>query len=75
MPIDKEDIKELTECFDHRYRRIDDCNSEHESVNHKLYNDDKRIAVFETKLNFNNWLSAAIAVGVISLVIKVFLGG
>ena len=73
--LDAETYRELIERLDARYRKIEDCDNEHQTIYNKLSNDDKRIAVIETKLTFNNWLSTAIAVGVIALVIKMFLGG
>lgn len=69
--IDESDFRLL----DMRYKRIEDCDREmreSENANHKL---DTRLAVIEHAQRVNNWLTAAIAGGIIALVIKVFLGG
>ena len=69
--IEKSDF----EVLDMRYKRIEDCDREMKTAtsdNHEL---DKRLAVIEQRQNINNWLTAAIAGGIIALVIKVFLGG
>lgn len=67
---------------DRRYVVVDDCNERQENISKKLANDDKRIdiLILEQKQNnrqqkINNWLTTAIVAGIISLVIKVFLGG
>ena len=65
----------LTEFFDLRYKKKDDCEADMEDVRGKLANDDKRLAVIELQVKINNWLSLAIAGGVIALVIRVFMGG
>lgn len=73
--IDATDMNTLTKHFDARYVRKEDCNDNHDDINSKLHNDDKKLAVIEYRLNINNWLTLAIASGIIALVIKVFLGG
>ena len=65
---------ELIEIFDARYVKQTDCDSTTHEIEKKLANDDKRLAVIELQVKINNWLSLAIASGVIALVIKVFLG-
>lgn len=67
---------------DRRYVVVDDCNERQENISKKLANDDKRIdiLILEQKQNnrqqkINNWLTTVIVAGIISLVIKVFLGG
>ena len=65
----------LTEFFDTRYVKRSECRIETADIRGKLSNDDKRLAVIELQVKINNWLSLAIAGGVIALVIKVFLGG
>ena len=65
----------LTEFFDARYVKRCECVTEMDDVHGKLHNDDKRLAVIELQVKINNWLSLAIAGGVIALVIMVFLGG
>lgn len=41
----------------------------------RLSEDDKRLALLEMRLKINNWLSLAIASGIVALVIKIFMGG
>ena len=80
--ISHEDVMELKKVFDDRYVMQDTCNERQESINKKFANDDKRIDILirQQELNnkqqkLNNWLTSAIAAGIITLVIKVFLGG
>ena len=75
MAITHEDIKELQSFFDDRYVRIEECDGIQQKVNAKFANDDKRIDLLINQQKINNWLTLAIAGGIISLVIKVFLGG
>ncbi len=75
MALTHEDIMELKKVFDDRYVKIEDCNEKQEQVNKKFANDDKRIDLLINQQKINNWLTLAIAGGIISLVIKVFLGG
>lgn len=71
----KEEIEELQERFDARYVKRSDCDVRHDSITNQLAFDDKRLAVIEYQQKLNNWLTAAIAGGIIALVIKVFMGG
>lgn len=41
----------------------------------RLSDDDKRLALLEMRLKINNWLSLAIASGIVALVVKIFMGG
>ena len=75
MAITHEDIKELQSFFDDRYVRIEECDGIQQKVNAKFANDDKRIEILIRQQNINNWLTGAIASGIIALLIKVFLGG
>ena len=61
--------------LDMRYKRTDDCEREMKDANTQHADLDKRLAVIEHAQRVNNWLTAAIAGGIIALVIKVFLGG
>lgn len=70
-----EDFTEIKKVLDDRYVKIEDCNEKQEQVNKKFANDDKRIDLLIHQQKINNWLTLAIASGIISLVIKVFLGG
>ena len=69
--IDENDLHRLDEI----YVRKDDCNNIQNSVDKKLANDSTRFAVLEYQQKVNNWLTTAIAGGIVALVIKVFLGG
>lgn len=70
-----DEILELQEKFDARYKKREDCDSDMDDVNKKLANDDKRLAVIELQVKINNWLTAAIASGIIALVVRSFFGG
>lgn len=55
-----------------------ECNEIKEQLNRhekRLSEDDKRLALLEMRLKINNWLSLAIASGIVALVIKIFMGG
>ena len=69
--IDENDIHRLDEI----YVRKDDCNNIQNAVDKKLSNDSTRFAVIEYQQKVNNWLTTAIAGGIVALVSKVFLGG
>ena len=78
--ITHEDVMELKKVFDDRYVMQDTCNERQEKINKKFANDDKRIDILirQQELNYkqqklNNWLTSAIAAGIITLVIKIFL--
>lgn len=75
MPFNIDDIKELETHFDERYVLQSDCNEMQATVNNKFANDDKRIEILIQQQKINNWLTLAVAGGIISLVIKIFLGG
>ena len=72
MAISNEDIQLLKKEFDDRYVLQKDCNEIQEGVNKKFANDDKRIDLLISQQKINNWLTLAIASGIISLVIKVY---
>lgn len=83
MALDHKDIMELKKVFDDRYVLQSDCSEKQEAVNKMLANDDKRIDLIlqeqkqmrsETKrgLKFNNWLTAAVLVAIISAVISFY---
>lgn len=73
--MNHDEILELQEHFDTRYKKREDCDSDMEEVEKKLANDDKRLAVIELQVKINNWLTAAIASGIIALVVRSFFGG
>lgn len=73
--IDETDVQVLQSRFDDRYKRIDDCTSDMndaEKEHTQIFID---VATLKAGQRVNNWLTAAIAGGIIALVIKVFLGG
>lgn len=75
MAISHEDITELKKVFDDRYVLQSECDNIQSKVNSKFANDDKRIDLLIHQQKTNNWLTTAIASGIIALLIKVFLGG
>ena len=75
MSITHEDIQELKKVFDDRYVMQSDCDATQAQMNKKLANDDKRIELLIHQQAINNWLTGAIASGIVALLIKVFLGG
>ena len=75
MAVSHEDIQELKKAFDDRYVLQSDCDATQQKINNKFANDDKRIELLVRQQAINNWLTGAIASGIITLLIKVFLGG
>ena len=75
MALTHEDIQELKKVFDDRYVKQGDCDVTQQKINSKFANDDKRIEVLIRQQNINNWMTTAIASGIIALLIKVFVGG
>jgi hypothetical protein len=75
MAVTHEDITELKKVFDDRYVMIEDCKDTQNQIGSKFSNDDKRIELLINQQKINNWLTLAVASGIIALVIKVFLGG
>lgn len=73
--IDEKDKALLTEYYDLRYKKLDDCDREMKQAEMEHHDLDKRLSIIETQQKVNNWLTAAIAGGIIALVIKVFMGG
>lgn len=66
---------QLQDHFDGRYVKIDDCDQKTVSFDKLLNKDNVRLSVIEQQQKINNWLTLAIAGGIVALVIKVFLGG
>ena len=75
MPINTEDMNEIINRMDERYMKKSECESRSADSVTKMQSVDKKLAVIEYRLNITNWLTLAIAGGIISLVIKIFLGG
>lgn len=66
---------QLQDHFDGRYRQIKDCDDISKNIEKRVSSDNVRLAVIEQQQRINNWLTLAIAGGIIALVIKVFVGG
>lgn len=69
--IDEADFRIL----DMRYKKIEDCDRDMSMTSDGYHNLDKRMSIMEKSLSINNWLSLAIAGGIVALVIKVYIGG
>lgn len=68
--IDHDDIERLKEIFITRQ----ECDTNMDEVNHKLANDNKELAVINTKLSLILWLLGAVGTAVIAVLIKSFFG-
>ena len=66
---------QLQDHFDGRYVKIEDCDQKTVAFDRLINKDNVRLAIIEQQQKINNWLTLAIAGGIIALVIKVFLGG
>lgn len=75
MNLNHDEILELQKIFDERYVKQSKCDTIQAGINKKFANDDKRIELLIHQQTINNWLTGAIATGIITLLIKVFLGG
>lgn len=75
MALTHDDFTEIKRVLDDRYVQISECDNVQQKFNSRFANDDKRIDLLINQQKINNWLTLAIAGGIISLVIKVFLGG
>lgn len=69
--IDHDDIERLKEIFVTRK----ECDDVQEDIRSKLNKDGNNLAVIETKISMVLWVLAAVGTGVISIVLKMFLGG
>ena len=69
--IDHDDIERLKEIFITRK----ECDDVQEDIRSKLNKDGSKLAVIETKISMVLWVLAAVGTGVISIVLKMFLGG
>lgn len=69
--IEEKDIAQLKLIFVTRQ----ECDSSMDGVGQRLANGDTKFAVIETKLNLITWLIAAVAGGIIAMLIKMFFGG
>lgn len=66
-------IPELLSILDDRYRKIDECTEISGEIKQESHSLDKRLVALEFQQKVNNWLTAAIASGIIALVIKAYL--
>lgn len=71
MAIDREDIDRLKEIFVTRQ----ECDKNTEEFNNKLSTDSTRLAVIEQQLKTITWILAAVGSGIITMILKMFLGG
>ena len=69
--IEHDDIERLKEIFVTRK----ECDDVQEDIRTKLNKDGSKLAVIETKISMVLWVLAAVGTGVISIVLKMFLGG
>lgn len=69
--IDHDDIERLKEIFVTRK----ECDDVQEDIRSKQNKDGSKLAVIETKISMVLWVLAAVGTGVISIVLKMFLGG
>lgn len=82
MPLDKEDIERLKEIFVERQEcnnsmdAMDEkINSNINAVNDKINTENIRLAVIEHRLSVIAWLLMAVCGGIITTLVKLFLGG
>lgn len=73
--MDEREVKDLIDRLDVRYVKRSECEDNRVHIQSSLHSDDKRLAVIEQQQKINNWLTLAIASGIVALVIKVFVGG
>lgn len=88
--ITPDDVKKIIEIIDERcakmlqehrkqceekYVWVKDCDERQKDIISRFANDDKRIELLVQQQRINNWLTSAIAAGIVALLIKVFLGG
>lgn len=71
MAIDREDIDRLKEIFVTRQ----ECDATVEDVRSKLSADSTRLAVIEHQLKTITWILTAVGGGIITMILKMFLGG
>ena len=75
MPLTHEDIRELKKELDDRYVLQSDCDTIQQKINSRFANDDKRIELLIHQQKINNWLTGAIASGIATLLVRIFVGG
>ena len=70
MSFENEDIERLKEIFVTRQ----ECQSQTDAFDVKLNKDLVRLAVIETKLGQITWILTAVGGGIITMILKLFLG-
>ena len=65
---------QLQDHFDGRYVKIDDCEKRTEVFDRLLNKDNVRLAVIEQQNKLMLWVLAAVAGGIITMLIKMFFG-
>lgn len=65
---------QLQDHFDGRYRKIDDCDETFSAIEKRVSRDDVRLAVIEQQNKLMLWILAAVASGIITMLIKMFFG-
>ena len=71
MSIEREDIDRLKEIFVTRQ----ECDLNMEGLNEKISTENIRLAVIEHRLGTITWLLMTVGGGVITILLKLFLGG
>lgn len=66
--------EQLQDHFDGRYRKIDDCDDIYSKIEKRVARDDVRLAVIEQQNKLMLWILAAVASGIITMLIKMFFG-
>lgn len=65
----------LEDHFDGRYVKIDDCDLVTSRIEKNLNKDNVRLAVIEQQNKLILWILAAIAGGIITMLVNMFFGG
>lgn len=73
--LSQTELKQIKEIFDGRYVLKSDCQLTTDDLTNLINKDNVRLALIEHQQKINNWLTLAIAGGIVALVIKVYLGG
>lgn len=71
MSLEREDIDRLKEIFVTRQ----ECDTTMNTVENKINKSDVRLAVIEHRLSVISWLLMAVCGGIITTLIKLFVGG
>ena len=71
MSIEREDIDRLKEIFVTRQ----ECDTTMDGINEKISTENVRLAVIEHRLGTITWLLMTVGGGVITILLKLFLGG